>query len=88
MDNEKPSVIGYRTLFEASGIHHSNTGLQKTRDMYINGYFVLLFDLPTDIGASEGHTSDRENGNITIVRKFNKPLPEAITCLLCLKFDN
>ena len=33
MDHEKTSVMGYRTLFEGSGIHHSNTGLQITHDM-------------------------------------------------------
>jgi len=33
MDHEKTSVMGYRTLFEASGIHHSNTGLQITHDI-------------------------------------------------------
>jgi len=48
MGHEKTSVMGYRTLFEASGIHHSNTGLQITHDMYINGYFMLLFDLTPD----------------------------------------
>ena len=56
MIHEKTSVMGYRTLFEASGIHHSNTGLQITHDMYINGYFMLLFVLTLDRGASEGHT--------------------------------
>ena len=42
MDHEKTSVMGYRTLFEGSGNHNSNSGLQKTHDMYINGYFMLL----------------------------------------------
>ena len=56
MVHEKTSVMGYRTLFEASGIHHSNSGLQITHDMYINGYFMLLFDLTPDRSASEGHT--------------------------------
>jgi len=88
MEHEKTSVMGSRTIFEASGIHYSNTGLQITHDMYINGYFILLFDLTLDRGASEGHTSHPENGNIRIVLKLNKPLPEAITCLLYLEFDN
>jgi hypothetical protein len=39
---EKTSVMAYNTLFEGSGLHHSNSGLQITRDMYINGYFMLL----------------------------------------------
>jgi len=88
MDYEKTSVMGYRTLSEAYGIHHSNTGLQITHDMYINSYFMLLFDLTPDRGASEGHKSHPEKGNIRIELKFNKPLPEATTCLLYLEFDN
>ena len=27
MDHEKTSVMGYRSLFEGSGIHHSNAGI-------------------------------------------------------------
>jgi len=46
--HEKKSVLGYRTLLEESGIHHSNTGQEITHDMYIKCYFMLLFDLATD----------------------------------------
>jgi len=53
MDHEKTSVMGYRKLFEASGIHHSNSGLQITHDMYINCYFMLLFDLTSVRAASD-----------------------------------
>ena len=88
MVHEKTSVMGYRTLFEASGIHHSNSGLQITHDMYINGYFMLLFDLTPDRSASEGHTSHPDSGNIRVELKFSKPLPEPITCIFYLEFDN
>jgi len=70
MNHEKTSVMGYRTLFQASGIHHSNTGLQITHDVYLNSYFMLLFDLTPDGGASEGRTSRPANGNIRIELKF------------------
>ena len=80
--------MSYRTLFEGSGIHHSNSGLQITHDMYINGYFILLFVLTPDRGASEGHTSHPEQGIIRVELKLGKPLTEAITCLLHLEFDN
>jgi len=80
--------MGYWRLFEAFGTHHSKTGLQITHDMSIKCYFMLLFDLTPDRGASEGHQSHPENGCIRIELKFNKPLPEAITCLLYLEFDN
>ena len=55
--SQEKTVMAYRTLFEGSGVHHSNSGLQITPDMYINGYFMLLYDLTPDRAASEGHTS-------------------------------
>jgi len=88
MDHERTSVMGHRTLFEASAIHHSNMGQQITHGMYINGCFMLLFDLTPDRGVSEVHTSHLENGSLKIELKFNKSLTEAITCLLYLEFDN
>jgi len=57
MEHEQTSVLGCRTLFEASGIHHCNSGLQITYAMYINGYFMLLFDFRLESSALEGHTS-------------------------------
>ena len=56
--------------------------------MYINGYFMLVFDLTPDHAASEGHTSHPESGNIRIEARFAKDLPEAVTCLLYLEYDN
>jgi len=88
MDHEKTSVMGYRTLFEGLGIHHSNGGHQITHDMFVNGYCMLLFDLTPDQGASEAHTSHPEQSNIRLEMKFAKPLPEANTCLLYLEYDN
>jgi len=64
MDHEKTSIMGYMTLFEESGIHHSNSGLQITHDMYINSFFMLLFDLTPDPSPSDGHSSHPANGNI------------------------
>jgi hypothetical protein len=56
MGSYKTTLTGYRTLFERSGIHHSNSGLLITPDMYIKGYFMLVFDLTLDLAASEGHS--------------------------------
>jgi len=88
MDHEKTSVMVYRTLFEGSCIHHSNTGLQIKHEMYINGFFMLLFDLTPDHVASEAHTSLPENRNIRIELEFSRPLAEAITCVLYLEYDS
>jgi hypothetical protein len=88
MGHGKTSVMGYRTIFEGSGIHHSNSGLQVTHDMYIAGYFMLLFDFTTDLAASEGHVSHPDNGIIRIEACFDKELLVYITCLLYLDYDN
>jgi hypothetical protein len=85
--HNKTTLMAYRTLFEGSGIHHSNTGLQITPDTYINVSFVLLFDLTPDRAASDSHTSNPDNGNIRIELKFAKALPDAITCILYLEYD-
>jgi hypothetical protein len=87
MDHLKTSVMGYRTLFEGPGIHHSNTGLRITHDIYINGCFMLLFYLTSDRGASEAHTSLPENGSIRIQLQ-SRPLPDSITCPLYLEYDS
>jgi len=79
MGHEKTSVKGYATLFEGTGIHHSNSGLQVTHDMYINGFFMIVYDLTSDLAASEGHASHPTNGDIRIDLKFAKALPEAVT---------
>ena len=71
-----------------SGIHHSNSGLEISHYMYISVYFMLHFGLSPVRGASKGHNSHPENCNVRIELKFNKPLPEAITCLLYLEYDN
>jgi len=49
---------------------------------------MLLFDLTTDRGASVCHMSQPKYGRIRIGLKFNKALPETITCLLYLEFEN
>ena len=88
MSRDKTDIMGYRTLFEGSGIHHSNTGLQITPVKYINGYFMLVFDLTPDLAASEGHTSDPAHENLRLELKFAKALPYPLVCLLYLEFDN
>jgi len=84
MGHEKTSVLRYETLFEGSGIHHSNTRLQITHDLFIKGYFMLT----SDRAASEGHSSNPENGHIHVEARFDKALPDPITCILYLEYDN
>ena len=70
MDHENSFVMGYRTLFEAADIHHSNSGLNINTYMYRHVYFMLLFELTPDRAASEGHASQPDNGNIRVELRF------------------
>jgi len=49
---------------------------------------MLLFDLTPGRGASEGHKSHPDIGNIIVKLKFSKPFPEPVTCIFYLEFDN
>ena len=77
----------YGTLFEGSGIYHSNSELHINPAMYIKGFFMLVFDLTPDLAASEGHASDSAHGHIRFDMKFRKALPEPLVCLLYLEYD-
>ena len=81
MGQEKTSVLVYNTLFEGSGIRHPNSGLQSTHDMFVAGYFMLLFDLTPDRATSEGHVSLPDQCNIRLELQFDKALADAITSL-------
>ena len=87
MSREKTAVMGHRILFEGSGIYHPISGLQITPAKYINGYFMLVFDLTPDLAASEAHISDPAHGHIRIEIKFRKSLPGPLVCLLYLEYD-
>ena len=41
MGHEKTSVMGYKSLFEVSGIHNSNSELHITHDPYIKVFLCL-----------------------------------------------
>jgi hypothetical protein len=86
--SQKTSVMAYNTLFDATGIHHSDTGLQIRPDMFLNGYFMLLFDLSPDRSAFASHKSLPDNGVLRIEMRFPKPLPDAVICLLYLEYNN
>ena len=84
MDHEKTSVMAIGHSLKSPAF----ITLQITLDIYINGFFKLLFYLTPYHTPLEAHTSHPENGNIRIELHFNRPLPEAITCLLYLEYDS
>jgi len=87
MDHENKTVIVYRTLFEASGIPNSNSGLQITNNMYPHFYFMLFFILTPERSSSVVRKYHPDRGNIRIELKFSVSLLETTTCLLYLECD-
>jgi hypothetical protein len=47
-----------------------------------------LFDLTPDRDASEGHVSLPDQENIRLELMFDKPIPDAVTCLRYLEYEN
>jgi hypothetical protein len=50
--------------------------------------FHAAFCPYADRAASEGHVSLPDQGNIRLELRFYRPIPEAVTCLLYLEYDN
>jgi hypothetical protein len=38
----KTSTMAYQTLFSGLGIHHANTGLQISHELYMKSYFNII----------------------------------------------
>jgi hypothetical protein len=49
---------------------------------------MLLFNVTNNRAKSEGHISHPANGSVRIEFKFKNALPDAITCLFYMEYDN
>ena len=48
---------------------------------------MLMLDLTPD-HADSGHISLPDHGNLILELQFNKPIPEAVTCLLYVEYNS
>ena len=55
-------------------------------EMFTKGLYVLGFDVTPDSEADEENISLPCQGNVRIVARFIKPLPEPVTCILYAEF--
>lgn len=83
----KNTSLGYRTLFKGSGIHHYDRGLQVTKEMYDNCYFLLVHDLTADHAHDSDCMNGIKQGNLRIEGTFTTAIPDATTCILLFEFD-
>ncbi len=88
MDWSSPYEItrAYETLVSSTGIHHDDWAHMIPLEMFTRGLYVLGFDLTPDRKADEGQISLPRQGNVRIEARFNKPLPESVTCILYAEF--
>jgi len=88
MDCSSPfgATRAYETLFPITGIHHDNRAHMTTLEMFTKGFYILGFDLTPDRNADAEYISLPCQGNVRIEARFNKPLPERVTCILYSEF--
>lgn len=77
----------YSTLFTASGILHSPQGNLITKEMFKNGYFMLAFDLTSDMSSSSSCNSLTNQGSLRLEARFGEALNTTKTCLVYLEYD-
>jgi len=87
MSHEKTSVKGYAELFEGTGIHHSNSGLQISQNVYKRFLRDRVRSYARSGSVGRSHVTPT-SGDIRIDLKFAKALDEAITCLLYQQYEN
>jgi len=72
--------------FSSTRIHHDDRDHMVTLEMFTKGFFILGFDLTADREADVENISLPLQGNVRIEARFNKPLPETVTCIGMLNF--
>ena len=77
---------GYDFYLEQLGMHQSKTNGISKYD-YEKGYTIFVFDLTTDMSASEDHFSMIQTGDINAEFTFSAPLADELTCIIYTEFE-
>lgn len=85
---DKLYVSAYNTLFNATGIAHSDSGSNISRDEFANGFNISVFDLTPDISSHEAHYSQPSTGSLRVEVQFAKALAKPVTAIIFLEFNN
>ena len=80
------STMTYETLFSSNGIHHDDHAHIISLEMSPKRFWILGFDLTSHREADVENISLTPQGNLRIETRFNKPLPEPVTCILYAEF--
>jgi len=77
---------GYDFYLEQLGLHQSKTnGISKLD--YENGYTIFVFDLTSDLSASQDHYSMIQTGDVFAEFDFDSPLEKEVTCIIYTEYE-
>lgn len=81
-------IMGYMSLFSATGKQYANEGIDIKRDEYKKGYTIFAFDLTSDQSPDDAHFSLMKSGSVRCEMNFAQPLPNTINVIAWAEFEN
>ncbi|XP_011312415.1 uncharacterized protein F54H12.2-like [Fopius arisanus] len=79
----------YSTLFNGTGIHFSDHGIDISPSDYSNGYCLFAFDLTPDLSANcATHWNLVKTGSRRIEVHFDEATTTNLNCVLYAEYDN
>lgn len=82
-------VESYQTLFNGTGIHFQNAGLDISRTDFPRGYCLYAFDLTPDLSAGcFSHWNLVRHGSVRIEVRFEQSLTSTLNCIVYAEYDN
>ena len=80
-------LSGYSSLYNATGKHLKDEGLDINRDDYPHGYCLYAFDLTPDLGE-EDHFNLSVDGTVRLDVAFRTALARTINIIVFAEFEN
>jgi hypothetical protein len=78
----------YLSLYGSSGIKFNDTSNAIKREQYLNGNFIVGFDLTDDLEASSNLSYVFKTGSLQVDLAWDKPLTSSICMILYTEYSN
>lgn len=85
--NENNSLRAYYSMFHGLDRAGLDWGNQITKDEFLSGYALFVFDLSPDKCNGE-HFNLIKKGNLKLKLTFKTPTPYVINCYIYMEYDN
>ena len=80
-------IMGYSSLFTATGKSYHDTGNQISREEYSKGYTMYGFDLTPDL-SDVGHLQLVKTGSLRLEVQFDQALAQTINVIVYAEFQS